>query len=238
VYDEKMLEIVAQSMDVFERQTPAATPQTPRRGHFECDGCDSPPMSPNRHYVTALVVDFERNNEVMFPFIYCTNDIAYREATLRHLQHMGAPRNGNWVYLTSDLLEDTFPIHIRGYWELDGTFIHKTQVIDLSERIEIDTIMFDGEEHPAEFGISLWKTGIVGSYYDNAELSRYSRWTPAEKLENTIIASQADHMFPLQAERWKKRKVKVKAKRWPKYARTTITDEFVQEVINRETYTT
>ncbi len=234
MYDERMLELVAQSIDVFERQELNTPTPTPKRGHFACHGCDSPPMSPNRQYVTALVIDFERNNDVAFAFVYCTNDIAYRQAQERHLQHMAVPRNANWVYLTSDLLEDELLVHVRGYWDANDSFVHKTQKIDLSERVNIDTIMFDGVEHPAEFGISLWKTNILGSYYDFTNLTHYSRWTPAEKLDNTFVAEQADHMFPLGAERWKKRKVRTIKKRNTTYARAAIANEFVQEIIHRD----
>lgn len=220
MYNEKDLDLVGTSIDIFTRAPKSDGPREPLRGHFDCTDCLSKPMGARPHYTTASLINFEFTNEPQFSFVYAKSDLFYRENETRSrtVQRMTQTRHGDWVYGQMDQLNN-LEIHVRGWWDENDVFIHNAGIIKLGDHVDLD---FDPNEHREdggqEFAIHTFIPVHSGTYIHWQGAETYSIWSPDEAHAKTFIHPTMDTLYTLPTSSWVKRKT-------PKGSKTTLREQ-------------
>ncbi len=196
MYEDKVLDMVSQTIPVYRRQEGGKQMATQPTGHFTCRRCPTRPMSPTRRYVTARVVNFEDNDNV-FQFIYSPHDAPYMENRTLLQAKLAAAKSNNWTYTNGEEWNDSI-IQVRGYW-VDEEFQHVTGAIRLGDYIEVHEMEDpdDGGMFWPEMAINTWMPRSNGAYYgipDIGELVRMGK----DQLHASMTIAKASPMAKMR----------------------------------------
>lgn len=203
MYEDKVLDMVSQTIPVYHRQKKGDAQKKRPQGHFACTDCAVRPMSPTRKYITAQVVNFENPHPRPFQFIYSPHDAPYAEGRTALMLRMTRATHAGWVYYSGDEWNDQ-EIFIRGYWE-DGKFMHRNEGIRMGDVAPIDMV----DEHDEDGGpwwpeasMQMWRPPGNGAYFDLPDAGELMRVKKDDQRDHMAISLKSGLAAPTARAGW------------------------------------
>ncbi len=241
MYSDNDLDLVSSSIPIYTKDMLKPKTKKPKRGHFECSGCDAGRLSPSKTYITALVYDFDRVGP-SFAFLYSRGDVHYTSPnTDPFTALLTTTMNWDWIYRDKERVRDSL-VHVRGWWDVlrQGDFRHKNGIINLGDHVDMnDPDTDDGEVINPEFGIKLFIAPYAGMYRHWKDIEQIGADNEGH-YSRTFVHPNSDRLAqasPPQWSRYNEKKEKTR-KRTTRRPRTGINmtqrqrDEMIQGEVN------
>lgn len=229
MYEDKVLDLVSKTIPVYHRQPRIKTPTRAPAGHFDCEpGCANAPMSRGRRYITARVVDFERDEETQFQFLYSPSDVQFAEGRTELALRLYRGTHGQWTYYPGEDWNDQ-TLQIRGWWE-NGEFNHKSGPVRMGDMFDMTEVDDGDDMWWPEVGIQTFKPTFNGAYYDIPNVEHTILMSKADMLKTLAIHPSSSRSAIMPEAGWKLhgKKKKVKKRRLPD------ANDFAVEVLDAE----
>jgi len=200
VYEDNVLDLVAQTIPVYHRQKKGDKQARQPVGHFGCTGCGSRPMSPARTYVTARITDMDLGENDPFQFIYSPQDAPYTEERTVLASRLRRSGHNKWVYFEGEAWNEQI-VYVRGYWE-NGEFNHKSGPIVMGEHMPIHEQDDDDDTWWPEAAIQTFRPEAAGAYFDMEDVRQLTPMNPEQSRAYLKISALSSLNTPLTRAGW------------------------------------